>query len=134
MEKLFAPAFRRFVKKQYLPMQLAIQDEVDSISVNPEIGKEKKGNLTGFRVHKFRFHQQEYLIAYDEVFDDIPSTFTIKETSEYLEVAEITIRRWVKEGKLPYDKVGKNSQLNTKPRHFSYWMSLEGKILEDFTP
>ena len=46
--------------------------------------------------------------AYDEVFDDIPTTFTIKETSEYLEVAEITIRRWVKEGKLPYDKVGKN--------------------------
>ncbi|MBI4620343.1 MAG: helix-turn-helix domain-containing protein [Desulfobacterales bacterium] len=45
---------------------------------------------------------------YDEVFDDIPSTFTIKETSEYLEVAEITIRRWVKEGKLPYDRVGKN--------------------------
>jgi excisionase family DNA binding protein len=46
--------------------------------------------------------------SYDEVFDDTPSTFTIKETSEYLEVAEITIRRWVKEGKLPYDRVGKN--------------------------
>jgi excisionase family DNA binding protein len=46
--------------------------------------------------------------AYDEVFDDIPATFTIKETSEYMELAEITIRRWAKEGKLPYDKVGKN--------------------------
>jgi hypothetical protein len=23
--------------------------------------------LTGFRVHKFRFHQQEYLIAYEVV-------------------------------------------------------------------
>jgi excisionase family DNA binding protein len=46
--------------------------------------------------------------AYDEVFDDIPSTFTIKETSEYMDVAEITIRRWAKEGKLPFRKVGKN--------------------------
>ncbi|MCX5855014.1 MAG: helix-turn-helix domain-containing protein [Deltaproteobacteria bacterium] len=46
--------------------------------------------------------------AYEEVFDDIPSTFTIKETSEYMGVAEITIRRWAKEGKLPFQKVGKN--------------------------
>ena len=46
--------------------------------------------------------------AYDEVFDDIPSTFTIKETSEYMDVAQITIRRWAKDGKLPFHKVGKN--------------------------
>lgn len=46
--------------------------------------------------------------AYDEVFDDIPSTFTIKETAEYMDVAEITIRRWAKEGKLPFHKIGKN--------------------------
>ena len=46
--------------------------------------------------------------AYDEVFEDIPSTFTIKETSEYMDVAEITIRRWAKEGKLSFRKVGKN--------------------------
>jgi len=65
MEKLFVPAFRRFVKKQFLPLQLAIQDEVDGIGDNPGIGEEKKGDLTGFRVHKFRFHQQEYLIAYE---------------------------------------------------------------------
>ena len=67
MEKLFAPAFRRFVKKQSLPLQLAIQDGVDGIGDNPGIGEEKKGDLTGFRVHKFRFHQQEYLIAYEVV-------------------------------------------------------------------
>ena len=51
--------------------------------------------------------------AYDEVFDDIPSVFTIKEASAYLEVAEITIRRWAKEGKLPYHKVGKNYVFRT---------------------
>lgn len=67
MKKLFAPAFRRFVKRQPVPLQLAIQDEVDRIGENPGIGEKKKDNLTGFQVHKFRFHQQEYLIAYEIV-------------------------------------------------------------------
>ena len=46
--------------------------------------------------------------TYEEVFDDLPPAFTIKEASTYLDVAEITIRRWAKEGKLPFSKVGKN--------------------------
>lgn len=46
--------------------------------------------------------------TYEEVLDDLPPTFTIKEASEYLEVAEITVRRWAKEGKLPFTKVGRN--------------------------
>ena len=46
--------------------------------------------------------------TYDEVFGDLPSTLTIKESSEYLEVAEVTVQRWTKEGKLPFRKVGKN--------------------------
>ncbi len=63
--------------------------------------------------------------AYDEVFDDIPSTLTIKETAEYMDVAQITIRRWAKEGKLPFHKVGKNYTFlvddlrKLKPKYFS---------------
>jgi excisionase family DNA binding protein len=46
---------------------------------------------------------------HDEVFDDIRrAPFTLKEAAEYLEVAEITIRRWVKSGKLLAKKVGRN--------------------------
>jgi len=45
---------------------------------------------------------------YNKVFGDLPSTLTIKESSEYLSVAEVTVRRWAKEGKLPFHKVGKN--------------------------
>ena len=49
------------------------------------------------------------LYTHDEVFDDIRLTpFTIKEASEYLEVAEITIRRWVKDGILKSKRIGKN--------------------------
>jgi hypothetical protein len=42
-----------------------IQDEVDRICANPEIGESKRGDLTGFRVHKFKFKKQEYLMAYE---------------------------------------------------------------------
>jgi hypothetical protein len=65
MEALFTPAFRRFVKKQSVPLHLVIQDEVDRIIADPHIGEGKKGDLAVFRVHKFRFHRQEYLIAYE---------------------------------------------------------------------
>jgi excisionase family DNA binding protein len=50
--------------------------------------------------------------TYEEVFGDIARTFTIKEAAAYLEVAEITTRRWAKEGKLPFAKVGKNFVFN----------------------
>jgi excisionase family DNA binding protein len=47
--------------------------------------------------------------THDEVFGDIrQSPFTIKEAAEYLEVAEITVRRWAKNGILKYKRVGKN--------------------------
>jgi excisionase family DNA binding protein len=44
-----------------------------------------------------------------EVFDDIrQSPFSVKEAAEYLEVADITLRRWVKEDKLRYQKIGRS--------------------------
>jgi mRNA interferase YafQ len=64
MELLFTPPFRKFLKKQLPPMQLAVQDAIDRISSQPEIGKGKKGDLESIRVHKCSFQQQEYLIAY----------------------------------------------------------------------
>ncbi len=49
------------------------------------------------------------LYTHDEVFDDIrKSPFSLKEAAEYLEVAEITVRRWAKAGKLDYKRIGKN--------------------------
>jgi hypothetical protein len=39
--------------------------------------------------------------SHDEVFDEIrQAPFTVKQASEYLELAEITVRRWVNSGKL----------------------------------
>lgn len=47
--------------------------------------------------------------THEEVFSDIrQSPFTLKEAAEYLDVAEITVRRWVKEGVLKSERIGKN--------------------------
>jgi excisionase family DNA binding protein len=49
------------------------------------------------------------LYTHEEVFEDIrTSPFTIREASEYLEVAEITVRRWVRDSILKYKRIGKN--------------------------
>ena len=49
------------------------------------------------------------LYTHGEVFSDIrQSPFTIREAAEYLEVAEITVRRWVKSGILKSKRLGKN--------------------------
>jgi excisionase family DNA binding protein len=51
---------------------------------------------------KDRYFQQE-------VFDDIHRVpFTAKEAAEYLEIAEITLRRWVKAGKISFQRMGRS--------------------------
>ncbi len=58
-------------------------------------------------IARLGFEKEHYTHA--EVFSDIrQSPFTIKEAAEYFEVAEITVRRWVKDGILKYDRIGKN--------------------------
>ncbi len=49
------------------------------------------------------------LYTHNEIFEDIrESPFTIREAAEYLEVAEITVRRWVKNGILKSKRIGRN--------------------------
>ena len=46
---------------------------------------------------------------HDEVFEDIrQSPFSLKEAAEYLEVAQITVRRWVKDKQIGFKKIGRN--------------------------
>ncbi len=63
----FKAPFKRYVKKAHLPLQLAIEDEVQVVCENPQIGELKKGDLAGIRVHKFAFSRQTYLMAYRPV-------------------------------------------------------------------
>ena len=48
-----------------------------------------------------------------EVFEDLDRPFTINEAAEYLEVAEITVRRWVKEGSLKSRRIGRSIVLDS---------------------
>ena len=64
MKKFYKPPFRKFIKKQTRPFQLIIEDEVEKIIINPEMGESKKGDLRGFRVHKFSHMRLKFLIAY----------------------------------------------------------------------
>ena len=64
MNLMFRPPFRKLVKKQSRPFQLVIEDEVGNIQNEPDIGEAKKVDLSGLRVHKFKFKGQQFLIAY----------------------------------------------------------------------
>ena len=68
-----------------------------------------KGRDKLFSVIARRGFEKDFF-SHGEVFDDIRQTpFTVKEAAEYLEVAEITMRRWVKAGKIGFKKVGRNT-------------------------
>lgn len=64
MDGMYKNPFRKFVKKQTRSFQLAIEDEVEKVLANPETGEHKSGDLANIKVHKFKFHKQEYLMAY----------------------------------------------------------------------
>ena len=48
-----------------------LDQEVRQIAENPSIGEEKKGDLTGVSVHKFKIKTTQYLLAYRKVSQDL---------------------------------------------------------------
>lgn len=60
----YKPPFKKFVKKQTRSFQLVIEDEVETIIQNPLTGEGKKGDLSGFRIHKFSYQGQKFLFSY----------------------------------------------------------------------
>jgi len=49
------PRFKNYVKKLPHHFQQVILDTVEDVLANPDLGKLKKGDLEGFRVHTFRW-------------------------------------------------------------------------------
>ena len=56
--------FKKFVKKQTRSFQLVIEDEVETVIKNPLAGEGKKGDLAGFKIHKFSYQGQKFLLSY----------------------------------------------------------------------
>ena len=75
MRVTYKKAFAQFVKKASKPLQLAIEVKVVEVCDNPRLGQQKLGDLQGVFVYKFRFHAQEYLMAYQ--FDHLAGEINI---------------------------------------------------------
>lgn len=59
------PAFKKIYKKLHPQEKLKVNDAIRLIIDSPEIGQEKKGDLAGVFVYKFKIHNQEMLLAYE---------------------------------------------------------------------
>ncbi|MCP3679535.1 MAG: type II toxin-antitoxin system RelE/ParE family toxin [Gammaproteobacteria bacterium] len=59
------PIFKKTYKKLHEYAQEKVIAAIDEIIENPEIGDEKKGDLAGVYVYKFKIHRQEMLLAYE---------------------------------------------------------------------
>jgi mRNA-degrading endonuclease RelE of RelBE toxin-antitoxin system len=58
------PRFKKYVKKLPRHLQQVILDAVEDVLSDTEVGDLKKGDLNGFRVHKFTMSHQLILMAY----------------------------------------------------------------------
>ena len=64
MKILQSRSFERKVKKFTKAQKKKLDEEIRKIVDDPSIGSEKKGDLRGVFVHKFKIQSIEYLLAY----------------------------------------------------------------------
>jgi len=64
-------SFAQKVKKMRKQEKEILDQEVQRIAQNPSIGEEKKGDLTGVFVHKFKIETTQYLLAYRKIDSDL---------------------------------------------------------------
>lgn len=57
-------SFDRVVKKLQAKDKKALDEAVKAVATDPTIGEEKRGDLVGVFVHKFKLNNQETLLAY----------------------------------------------------------------------
>jgi mRNA interferase RelE/StbE len=64
-------SFEKKTKRMHKREKEILDQEIRSIANNPSIGDEKKGDLKGIFVHKFKIKTVEYLLAYRMVGEDL---------------------------------------------------------------
>lgn len=64
MNILQSRSFERKVNKFTKAQKKRLDSEIRKILNNPSVGSEKKGDLRGIHVHKFKIHTLQYLLAY----------------------------------------------------------------------
>jgi hypothetical protein len=61
---LVTPSFARVVKKLHSQEKAVLDAAVRGVASDPTLGEEKRGDLSGVFVHKFKLNKQETLLAY----------------------------------------------------------------------
>ena len=64
-------SFEKKIKKMSRPEKDSLDREIRRISNDSAIGEEKKGDLRGVFVHKFKLQITQYLLAYRKVGADL---------------------------------------------------------------
>jgi mRNA-degrading endonuclease RelE of RelBE toxin-antitoxin system len=64
------PAFKKVYKKLHANEKKLVEDAIKRIINNPKIGEEKKCDLAGIFVYKFKILNQEFLLAYEWVLEE----------------------------------------------------------------
>lgn len=64
MKILQSRSFERKVKKFGKQEKKALDKQILKIAENPSVGAEKKGDLRGVYVHKFKIKNTQYLLSY----------------------------------------------------------------------
>lgn len=59
------PAFKKVYKKLHKQEKEPVNDAIKAIIKDPKIGEEKKGDLAGVFIYKFKIYRQEMLLAYE---------------------------------------------------------------------
>ena len=65
MKTVQTPYFRRSYKKLHENQIKSVDEAIRHILSDPSCGEEKKGDLVGVRVYKFRVLEQQFLLAYE---------------------------------------------------------------------
>lgn len=71
MKIIQSRSFERKVKKFNKQDKLLLDNQIRTIAEDPSIGEEKKGDLRGVHVHKFKIKTILYLLSYRLMGDDL---------------------------------------------------------------
>jgi mRNA interferase RelE/StbE len=64
-------SFEKKIKKMSKSEKDSLDHEIEKIAEEPNTGEEKKGDLRGVFVHKFKVKTTQYLLAYRKVGGDL---------------------------------------------------------------
>ncbi|OIP13332.1 MAG: addiction module toxin RelE [Betaproteobacteria bacterium CG2_30_59_46] len=64
MKVLDTPTFNKVVKKLFATEKKTVDEAIRKIADDPTLGEEKKGDLAGIFVFKFKMNKQDILLSY----------------------------------------------------------------------